>query len=213
MPALGVALLVLEGRRNAQLTTLAIIGAVGFLASVVIIALILRSRESAERVGRVGQRLGNWLWGLVKRVPPDVTDAVLRFYDTAHDLVTRKWLALTITNVAAQATPFVILVVALAGIGALPERLTLIEVFAAYSAAILLTSFPLTPGGLGTVDAALIALLVAFGATGSEAAAADVIWRLVWFLPQLIVGAVAFLIYLVAKRRDPDEPAATAATG
>ncbi len=205
MPALGVGLLVLEGRRNAQLTSLAIIGLIGFTASLVVIFLLLRSRDSAERVGRLGQRLVDRLWRLVHRVPPDVTDGAVRFYDTAHDLVARKWLALTITNVAAQVAPFVILVLALGGIGALPDRVTLIECFAAYSAAILLTSFPLTPGGLGTVDAALIALLVAFGATGSEAAAADVIWRLVWFLPQLVVGAVAFLVYLIAKHRDPQD--------
>lgn len=213
MPALGVALLVLEGRRNAQLTTLAIIGAVGFLASLVVIILVLRSRESAQRVGRFGQRVADRVWRIFRSEPPDVIDGALRFYDTAHELVTRKWVALTVTNVAAQATPFVVLVCALAAIGALPGQLTLIEVFAAYSAAILLTSFPLTPGGLGTVDAALIALLVAFGATGSEAAAADVIWRLVWFLPQLIVGAVAFLAYLVAKRRRPAASAEGTAAG
>jgi uncharacterized protein (TIRG00374 family) len=117
--------------------------------------------------------------------------------------VARKWWPLTLSNVAAQTTPFLVLVCALAGIGALPERISLIEAFAAYSAAILLTSFPLTPGGLGTVDAALIALLVAFGASGPEAAAADVIWRLVWFLPQLLVGAGAVLGYLVAKKHHP----------
>ena len=128
----------------------------------------------------------------------------MHFHDTAHDLVSQKWLPLTISNVAAQVTPFLVLLCALAGVGILPDEISLIEAFAAYSAAILLTSFPLTPGGLGTVDAALIALLVTFGASGAEAAAADVLWRLVWFLPQLVVGALAFLGYLIAKRRHPE---------
>ncbi len=61
--------------------------------------------------------------------------------------------------------------------------------------------FPLTPGGLGTVDAALVALLVGFGADSSTALAADLIWRLVWFLPQLLVGLVAMGIYRWDRRR------------
>lgn len=211
MPSLGVLLLVIEGRRNTQLTTIAAIGLVGFLVSFVVIVLVLRSEASARRVGEWGQRLVTRLLHVFKKSPPDVVGSAVRFHNTAHDLVSRKWLALTVTNVVAQTTPFLVLLCALAGIGALPDHVSLIEAFAAYSAAILLTSFPLTPGGLGTVDAALIALLVAFGASGAEAAAADVIWRLVWFLPQLLVGAVSFVGYLIAKRRDSESQAIAAA--
>jgi uncharacterized membrane protein YbhN (UPF0104 family) len=45
------------------------------------------------------------------------------------------------------------------------------------------------------VDAALVALLVAFGVDSSIAVVADLIWRLVWFLPQLLVGLGAFGMY------------------
>lgn len=203
MPSLGVGLLVLEGRTNGHLTGIAVIGLVAFLVSLVAVVLIIRSPESAHKVGTAGQWLADRLFRLIKRNPPDVVSAAVDFHGSAHDLVSRKWVALTVTNVAAQATPFLVLLAALAGIGAFPEQVTLIEIFAAYSAAILLTSFPLTPGGLGTVDLALIGLLVAFGATPGQAAAADVIWRLFWFLPQLVVGLVAFLINLVAERRHP----------
>ena len=204
MPALGVGLLVLEGRRNGQLTALATIGGAGFLVSLIIIFLVLRSQQSARRLGEIGQRVADWFFKVFKRTAPNVIGGAVHFHDTAHDLVSQKWLPLTISNVAAQVTPFLVLLCALAGVGILPDEISLIEAFAAYSAAILLTSFPLTPGGLGTVDAALIALLVTFGASGAEAAAADVLWRLVWFLPQLVVGALAFLGYLIAKRRHPE---------
>ena len=106
------------------------------------------------------------------------------------------------TNVAAQLTPLLVLWVALAALGATPGTLTLIEIFAAYSIALLLTAFPITPGGLGTVDAALIALLVAFGIESSTAVAADLLWRLFWFLPQLIVGGIALGIYSWDQRQD-----------
>ena len=61
--------------------------------------------------------------------------------------------------------------------------------------ALVLTAFPITPGGLCTVDAALIALLIAFGVDASTAVAADLLWRLGWFLPQLLVGALAVAKY------------------
>jgi uncharacterized membrane protein YbhN (UPF0104 family) len=38
------------------------------------------------------------------------------------------------------------------------------------------------------VDAALVALLVGFGADSATALAADLVWRVVWFLPQLLTG-------------------------
>ncbi|MFN8126278.1 MAG: YbhN family protein [Candidatus Nanopelagicales bacterium] len=203
MPSLGVALLVLEGRTNGHLTGIAIIGLIAFIVSLVVIVLVVRSEAGARRVGTWGQAVVDRVFRVIKRDPPDVVTAAVDFHDSAHDLISRKWVALTVTNVAAQATPFLVLVCALAGIGVFPDQVSLIEAFAAYSAAILLTSFPLTPGGLGTVDIALIGLLVAFGATPGQAAAADVIWRLFWFLPQLVVGLVAFLGYLVARRRHP----------
>ena len=73
--------------------------------------------------------------------------------------------------------------------------------FAAYAIALLLTSFPITPGGLGTVDAALVLLLTQFGATSTTAIAADLIWRLVWFLPQLLAGLVSLGIFSLDRRR------------
>jgi hypothetical protein len=201
MPAIGVGLLVLEDRQNPQLTTMAIMGLAALLASLVVIVLVLRSEVSARRLGGWGQRLIDPVMRRLHREPPDVQGAAVNLYTTAHELVRSRWIQLTITNVVAQATPLLVLFCALAGVGAFPGDLSPIEVFAAYSAAILLTSFPLTPGGLVTVDAALIALLIAFGANGSEAVAADVIWRLVWFLPQLLVGGVSMLVYLFGKRR------------
>ena len=91
--------------------------------------------------------------------------------------------------------PMLVLWAALVGLGATESDISIIEIYAAYSVALVLTAFPITPGGLGTVDAALIALLVAFGVESTTAVAADLLWRLGWFLPQLLVGGVALIKY------------------
>jgi putative heme transporter len=201
MPALAVVLLVIEGRSAAGIITVAAIGIAAVAVSVVLTVVVLRSEAGARRVGGWGERVVRPIMHRFNRPTPDLVGALVAFRTSAHDLVARKWVALTITNTVAQTTPFVVLVCAIGGLGELWDPLTLAEIFAAYTVALLLVSFPITPGGLGTVDAALVALLVAFGGSGSVAVAADLIWRVVWFLPQLLVGLVAFGTNLIGRRR------------
>ncbi len=194
-PMIGVVGLVIEGRSTAGFMTGAIIGLVVVIISVIAISLILRSESGARKVARVVQKPINRVMKVFKKTAPDMTEKLVEFHHEASELVGRRWHWLTITNVIAQLTPFLVLLFALAGLDQFPQPLSLIEIFAAYSIALLLTSFPITPGGLGTVDAALVALLVAFGVDSSIAVVADLIWRLVWFLPQLLVGLGAFGMY------------------
>ena len=205
-PALAMVLLVIEGRSTAGMVSVAVIGLVVLVLSVVAIMVILRSESGARRVGTLLQKPANRLWRLVRRDPPDVTTRLVEFHDQASALFAQRWPSLTATNTVAQLAPYAVLVAALAGLGAFPDPLSWIEVFAAYSVALLLTSFPLTPGGLGTVDAALVLLLRQFGAPVSVAIAADLIWRLVWFLPQLLAGLAALGAFTWGRRRAPERP-------
>jgi uncharacterized protein (TIRG00374 family) len=205
-PALAVVLLVIEGRSTAGFLTIAILGLVAVAISVTVIAITMRSAEGAQRVGNVLQRIVSWLFRLVKKPAPNIDAMVLNFYQHASTMVRERWKQLTLTNIAAQLGPFVVLLVAVMALGGLTGELTIIEVFAAYSIAILLVSFPITPGGLGTVDAALVALLVAFGLDSATAVAVDLIWRLVWFLPQLAVGLGCLGWFSVKHRRTSPAP-------
>ena len=54
---------------------------------------------------------------------------------------------------------------------------------------------PITPGGVGTVDLLMITILVSLGADKADATAADVVWRAVSYLPQMILGIVALLTW------------------
>ena len=200
-PAVAVALLVIEGRSTAAYITAAVVGLVIVIISVILITLILRSPESARRVAHWAQVPTDAVLRRLHRPSPDIAAKLVDFNVHASQMVRTRWKQLTLTNLAAQLAPMLVLWFALIGLGAFPTPLTLIEIFAAYSIALLLTSFPLTPGGLGTVDAALVGLLVAFGVDSSVAIAADLVWRLVWFLPQLLVGLGAFGLYWWDNRR------------
>lgn len=200
-PSAAILLLIAEGRSTLGYTTIAIIALLITGVVMVLTAIVLRSEDGAARIGRALERPVGGLFRLIRKSPPDLSTSLVAFHEQAATMVGQRWLPLTATNILAQFMPMVILICALAGLGVFPQPLSFIEVFAAFSIAILLTSVPITPGGLGTVDAALIALLVAFGIDSTTALAADLIWRVFWTLMQLGVGVLAFGIYGWDRRR------------
>ena len=80
------------------------------------------------------------------------------------------------------------------------EGITYLEVFAAFAISQLGLMIPVTPGGLGTVDAAMIALLVSFGADNGVATAAALVWRASSFIPQIIIGLICIGIWRLNAR-------------
>lgn len=89
------------------------------------------------------------------------------------------------------------LLAALLAVGASP-RPSLVVL--AYSAAEVLALIPLTPGGLGFVEAGLAGTLVLAGVPGRDALAATLLYRLVSYWLPLPAGAVAYGLF---RRRYP----------
>lgn len=192
----------------ATIDIIIIIAGVVCLVSMAGIAFVLRSRANAQRVGDFAQGVLGRVFRLIKRTPPNVVESVVGFNDTAAEMVGKRWVPITITNVLAQLTPMFVVLAALRGVGA--DAVTVLEVFAAFSVALLLTTVPLAPGGAGTVDAALIGMLVAFGASFEQAVAADVIWRAFCFLPQMVLGWIAVAYFAIRQRLSRRRAAAAA---
>jgi uncharacterized protein (TIRG00374 family) len=81
------------------------------------------------------------------------------------------------------------LVVALTALGAHARPS---EVMMAYAVAQALALIPLTPGGLGFVDAGLTALLVLIGVTADQAVVGTLLYRLMAFWLPIPLGALAW---------------------
>ena len=97
---------------------------------------------------------------------------------------------------------YLTLVFALAAVGARPS---VALVLVAYSAASLLGQLPLTPGGLGVVEAGLTGTLALIGVNGGAAVLATLAYRLFnyWlYLPAGLVG-------LILHRRSTHSPQPT----
>ena len=74
--------------------------------------------------------------------------------------------------------------------------------FGAWAVAQIGIMIPITPGGLGTVDAFMISLLTAMGVSAGDATAADLVWRAASFVPQIIIGIIAAGHVEQARRAD-----------
>jgi uncharacterized protein (TIRG00374 family) len=207
LPALGLLVVLIEG----DATSNQIIGAVGGLVAIVAIVgamvVVLRSESWARRIG-------GWGDAVVHRFRPSsaddaVTAGVVRFRVQTYDVVAKRWRSLTVTNFAQQFSQFFVLLVAVYGLGGRSTGVNPAEVFAAFAIARLAGFIPVTPGGLGTVDAALVALLSAFGMDKNLALAADLLWRAATFIPQIVIGIITFLIWRVQAARRARSTAAT----
>lgn len=219
-PAIGLILLFVVERRSLSsdecgpvscevIDLVCVVTGLICLVSVVGIAFVLRSKTNARKVGEFAQGVIGKVFHYIKRTPPNVVESVVGFNDSASDMVGNRWKSLTVANVAAQLTPLLVIYCALWGTGA--GSVSIIEAFTAYSIALVATTVPIAPGGLGTVDAVLIGMLVAFGATGDQAVAVDVIWRAFCFFPQMLVGALALVYFFIDRRIETRRAARSAA--
>ena len=68
-------------------------------------------------------------------------------------------------------------------------------VLLAYVAAALLGMIPLTPGGLGFVEAGLTAMLALAGVAGAAAAVATLAYRLISFWLPIPIGGLAYAVF------------------
>jgi uncharacterized protein (TIRG00374 family) len=114
-----------------------------------------------------------------------------------------RWVQVTLSTLLLQLTSWAILVLALRGLeaGTGTVTVTWTEALAAFSFARVASFIPITPGGLGTVDAALAALLTGYGASSSQALAADLVWRAATYVPQVLLGTLTFLWWRVTAAR------------
>ena len=206
LPVLGVLALLVGGDNPQQYLTAAIVGLLAIGGSVLVFALILRSEELARKIGGLGQKIANpVLHRLHKDI--DVVQEVIDFRSQIVGVVSKHWIGITGSNLGMVFGQYLILFVAIRAVSdGRNTGLTAGEAFAAFAISRLGTMIPLTPGGLGTVDAALTALLVSFGMNQDDALAATLVWRACSWVPQIFLGVGTFLWW----RRNAHKKPATA---
>lgn len=197
IPVMGVAAIQISGQSPGSYLVAAAVGLLVLLAGILVFAVIIRSERAAQRLGSWGTRL---LGPVVRKVRTgkvvDLVAVVVEFRRKIADLVRRRWAAITASQLSVSVTQFLILYMSLRGVEGWGVAGTPILVaFGAFAVAQLGLMIPITPGGLGTVDAAMIALMTSMGVPAGYATAADLVWRAASFLPQIVIGVAALVAW------------------
>ena len=147
--------------------------------------------------GRVVERVLNRL----RRKRPAVTglpERLLRERDLIRDVLSFRWFGALLATLGRWAFDYASLLLALVAVGARPAPTAVLLAFCTAQA---LSLVPLTPGGLGFVEAGLTGTLVLAGVDSSDAVVATLAYRLFAYWLPLPVGAAA---YIVHRRRFGD---------
>jgi uncharacterized protein (TIRG00374 family) len=196
MPIVALAILAVQGEPGGGRVVAALAGLVGLAAAVAVFALILRSEDFARRAGLVGERMMSSLRRLVRRGPVRGWDhAFVRFRNRVIGLVRHRWVALTVSTLVGHLSLYAVLLVTLRAMGVSEDEVSWVQILAAFAFARLLTAIPLTPGGVGIVELALITTLTDAGGDDAQVVASVLIYRLLTYVVPIVFGAGTYLYW------------------
>lgn len=197
LPVLSLGLLVVTGHTYPALVGAAAIGIAVLAGAIVLLVLVFRSKEMARKVGRFLGRIVNAARRPFRRPPiTDMDERAVRFRKETIILVEQRWLRLTWTTVLSQVGLFFVLLLALRHMGVAEQQVSTSEVFAVYAFSRLLSAIPITPGGVGLIDAGYIAGLTAFDKPESaQIVAAVLLFRVLTYGIQIPLGVITYVIW------------------
>lgn len=197
LPLVAVALLAFTTHPPPRVFDAAVAGVCAMAVAAVVLWLVLRFAAGHHGPGRLADRAVNRLLRLLRKPATDrVERSVAQFRSQAARTVHRRGWLLTWTTLANQFVGFVLVLIIVRAVGISAGHVTYLAVFTSFAVARLAGAIPITPGGLGTLDAAFISLMTAFGAGSSRALAADLIWRLTMYFLPIIPGIVTYVLWL-----------------
>jgi uncharacterized membrane protein YbhN (UPF0104 family) len=169
----------------------ALLGAGVFVALAGVGGVLLASDRALSAVGGAAQNARNLL--LRRRAPlVGLPDRLVRERNRAVRVVGGNARQALLASVLRWLLDYCALLLALAAVGAEPRPSL---VLLAFTGAQLLALIPVTPGGLGFVEAGLAGLLTLAGVNAADAALATLAYRLVSYWLPLPAGGVAVLLH------------------
>ena len=196
MPILALALLALQGGPGGGRIVAGLIGLGGLIASIAVFARLLRSEDDARRVGLWAGRVANRLGGLLRRPPVTGWEkATVKFRSRTILLLRARWHWITLTTVVSHLSLYFVLLLSLRHVGVSEAELSWVQVLVVFSFARLLTALPVTPGGLGVIELALITGLAAAGGPRALVAAAVLVFRALTYVLPIPLGLVTYVFW------------------
>ena len=170
----------------------ALLGLAGFALYAIFGVIVLRADWPLAAAGRAAQSLRN---RITRGHRPPVTSLDTRLLaerDTIRTVLGSKWWQAAVLTAGRLGFDYGCLLAALRATGASPQPSL---VLLAYAAAGIVALFPLTPGGLGIVEASLSGLLILAGVRAGYAVLATLAYRIASYWLPLLAGPPAYLLF------------------
>jgi uncharacterized protein (TIRG00374 family) len=187
----------------------ALLGIAGFVLYAIFGVILLRTDRPLAALGRVAQSV----WNRVTRGRRPVTGLDRRLLaerDTIRSVLGRNWWRAVLLTAGRLGLDYGCLLAALRATGADPRPSL---VLLAYAAAGIIALFPVTPGGLGIVEASLSGLLILAGVHPGPAFLATLAYRIASYWLPLLAGPPAYLLFRHRYGRPTRRPATPSGAG
>ena len=129
---------------------------------------------------------------------PSRADGLIEARNLIRNHLADRWYWVALASFGKWGFEYLALVMAVRGTGHDDTSSVLLLAFVTAS---LLSRIPLTPGGLGFVEAGLTGMLVLAGLSAGDAATATLAYRLVTFWAPIPLGAVAYALHRFTMHR------------
>ena len=173
------------------LVAAAFIGIAGFVLFAGFGVVVLATDRWLAWLGRNAQRLRNAV--LPRRRPlVDLERRLLRERDLIRSVLGRKWRDAVLLSAGRLAFDYLCLLGALRATGSHPRPALVLLAFAVSG---VIGLVPITPGGLGIIEATLSALLVLAGVRVGDALLATLAYRVASYWLPLLAGPVAYALF------------------
>jgi uncharacterized protein (TIRG00374 family) len=207
LPVLALPAILSGSPVDPGLAQAAVIGAVVFVALFAVGAAAMLWDRPLVMIARAAQSIRNRVRR--RRAPiSGLPQRLLRERDEVRRALGRRWWQALLLAAGRWVLDYLTLLAALTAVHTDPHPAA---VLLAYCAAQFLGTLPLTPGGLGFVEAGLTGALALAGVPASAAVVATLGYRLVSFWLPIPAGAVAAIVH--RRRYGADERASPALTG
>jgi len=173
---------------NRGLVEAAILGAIGFVVFAGLSAVVLTADAPLRWCGSAVQHVRN---RLARKRPPvtRLSQTLIEERNLIRAVLGRAWWKAVLYSAGRLALDYLCLLAALRATGSRPSPAL---VLVAYAVAGIIGMVPITPGGLGIVEASLTGLLVLAGVNSGDALLATLTYRLASYWLPLAAGPFAY---------------------
>ena len=187
----------------------ALLGIAAFVLYAVFGVIVLRTDWPLATLGRVAQSLWNRITRGHRQPVTGLDQRLLAERDTIRAVLGKDWRQAAVLTAGRLGFDYGCLLAALRATGASPQPSL---VLLAYAAAGIIALFPVTPGGLGIVEASLSGLLILAGVRAGYAVLATLAYRIASYWLPLLAGPPAYLLFRRRYGRPVPRRAAPSAT-